>query len=72
MTTPTPPIARPDVPQSVLEQELAADVVRKAAARTHSPSDRIAYRLDGWLVTHPDAPVSTDLDYPNWTPGGVR
>jgi hypothetical protein len=68
MTTPTPSrdIAALDVPLAQLEP---AAVLSEAAARTHSPSDRIAYALDGWLVTHPDALVSTDLDYPNWTPG---
>lgn len=57
-----------DVPPA---QVANAAIVLAAAARTHSPSDRIAYRLDEWLVTHPDAPVSTPADYPNWTPGGA-
>ncbi|WP_306317311.1 MULTISPECIES: hypothetical protein [unclassified Streptomyces] len=62
-------IAALDVPLARVE---TAAILLEAAARTNSPSDRIAYRLDGWLVTHPDAPISTEADYPNWTPGGVR
>jgi hypothetical protein len=38
-----------------LAQVEPAAILLAAAARTHSPSDALAYRLDGWLVTHPDA-----------------
>lgn len=55
----TVPIARVDVPLPVLALQLAA-------AHTKSPSDRLAYALDEWLIGHPKAPVSTDLDYPEW------
>lgn len=59
-------IVRLDVPA----EQLAAEATLLAAlAATHSPSDQLAYRLDLWLVSHPDAPVSRDTDYPNWTPG---
>lgn len=58
MTAPTRPIGDLDVPLSVL-------TLRLAAARSASPSDRIAYALDEWLVTHPKA-CSTDADYPGW------
>jgi hypothetical protein len=64
----TADIAALDVPLTKVEP---AAILLAAAARTHSPSDQLAYRLDGWLVTHPDAPVSTAADYPNWTPGGA-
>lgn len=39
-----------------------------ARAHTSSPSDQLAYAMDAWLVTHHDAPLSTNADYPNWTP----
>lgn len=58
------PIADLDVPLPVLTLQVAA-------ARTHSPSDRIAYAIDEWLITHPDAPVSTEADYPDFHPGGA-
>ena len=41
----------------------AVVVVRKAAARTHSPSDRIAYALDARMVAHPEVHLATDADY---------
>ncbi|MFF7184652.1 hypothetical protein ACFZAR_05335 [Streptomyces sp. NPDC008222] len=37
-----------------------------ARARTHSPSDQLAYALDAWLVEHHEAPLSTNADYPAW------
>ncbi|MFJ8583682.1 hypothetical protein ACIRD2_03340 [Streptomyces sp. NPDC093595] len=58
-------LSRLDVPA---EQVAAEVLLRDAMAHSHSPSDRIAYALDLHLVTHPDAPVSTDADYPGWTP----
>lgn len=57
------PIAALDVPAV---QVAAETVLIEAAAHTHSPSDRLAYALDRFLVTHPEAPVSTDADYPDW------
>ncbi|MFB7605222.1 hypothetical protein [Streptomyces gardneri] len=60
------PIERLDVPA---EQVAAAVVLLNALAATHSPSDALAYRIDLWLIAHPDAPVSTDADYPGWIPG---
>lgn len=65
-------IAALDTPTAQVEANARVLTLAAAEARTHSPSDRIAFRLDEWLVTHPDAPVSTGADYPNWTPGGVR
>jgi hypothetical protein len=55
----TRPIAHVDVPLPVLTLQLAA-------SHTASPSDRLAYALDEWLITHPKAPVSTDQDYAEW------
>jgi hypothetical protein len=62
-------LSRLDVPLPVVDAQIAAvATLHAAAAHTHSPSDRLAYALDEWLVTHPDAPVSSPADYPNWTP----
>ncbi|MFZ3592245.1 hypothetical protein [Streptomyces sp. BH104] len=58
-----------DVPTALVQR---VAILLDATTRTHSPSDALAYRLDEWLVTHPDAPISTGADYPDWTPGGVR
>ncbi|MFH8804112.1 hypothetical protein ACH4F6_31740 [Streptomyces sp. NPDC017936] len=58
-------ISRLDVPLPVLEQRLAAAQFEQAAARTHSPSEQIAYHLDAWLVTHPEACATAD-QYPDW------
>ncbi|WP_328336833.1 hypothetical protein [Streptomyces violaceus] len=60
------PIAQLDVPTADLVASLAATTLHAAAERTHSPSDRIAYAFDEWLVTHPKTPVSTDADYAGW------
>ena len=64
----TADIAALDVPLSRVEP---AAILLEAAARTLSPSDRIGDSYAAWLVTHPDAPISTDADYPGWTPGGT-
>jgi hypothetical protein len=77
--SPPPRIERADVPLSTLAADLKRLVARQracqlladAADHSNSPSDRIAYALDAWLITHPEAPVSTLADYPNWTPGGT-
>jgi hypothetical protein len=61
----TTDIARLDVPTEVLERRVAAWHFEQAAAKTHSPSDQIAFRLDAWLVTHPTA-CATSADYPGW------
>ncbi|WP_109000837.1 hypothetical protein [Streptomyces rishiriensis] len=63
--SPAPPITAADTPLPVLEAELAAVAFERAAARTASPSEQIAYHLDAWLVTHPDA-CATSADYPEW------
>lgn len=59
MTAPIKPIAALDVSPPVLTLQVAA-------CRTKSPSDRLAFALDEWLVCHPEAPVSTDATYPAW------
>jgi hypothetical protein len=72
--SPPPPITRADVPLSTLREQVAAIVagqrnarlLAEAAEHTHSPSDRLAYQLDAWLVRHPDAPVAQLADYPAW------
>lgn len=43
-----------------------------AARATHSESDLIAYSMDEWLLRHPKTPVSSNEDYPGWTPGGAE
>jgi hypothetical protein len=47
------------------QREAAAASFRQAAERTHSPSDRLAFSYDAWLVTHPDA-CAKDADYPGF------
>jgi hypothetical protein len=54
-----------DVKQLVARQR-ACQLLAEAANRSKSPSDRIAYALDEWLVTHPDAKVTQLADYPAW------
>ncbi|HEY9408495.1 MAG TPA: hypothetical protein VIP77_02845 [Jiangellaceae bacterium] len=67
MTAPILPIAAVDVQLPVVEAQITAVATLDAACvRTKSPSDQLAYRLDGYLVTHPDAPVSVDADFPAW------
>lgn len=63
------PIERLDVPAAQVAAQIACQTLREAAARTHSPSDRIAYALDAYLITHPGT-CSTPDTYPGWTPGG--
>ncbi|MEU5772623.1 hypothetical protein ABZ819_04875 [Streptomyces venezuelae] len=57
------PIERLDIP---LEQVARVAVLLEAKVRSWSPSDRLAWSLDQQLVTHPEAPVSEDADYPGW------
>ena len=66
MTTTPRTIAALDVPLADVEQQLACAPLLAALATTHSPSDRIAYAQDLYLVTHPKAPVSKDPDYPGF------
>ncbi|WPO70257.1 hypothetical protein [Streptomyces sp. KN37] len=54
-----------DRPAAEVAAEAACITLRQAAARTHSPSDRIAYALDQQLLIHPEA-CSTDATYPGW------
>lgn len=63
----TRPISDLDVPLPVVEAQTAAvATLVDASAHSHSPSDRLAWALDQWLVTHPDAPLSSDNTYPGW------
>ena len=59
----TRPIAAVDVPLPVVEAEA---VFLQAAARTKSPSEQIAFRLDAWLVTHPNEVKKAADVYPDW------
>lgn len=52
----TADISALDVP---LEQLRNSTVLLQARLHTHSPSDALAYRIDEWLVTHPDAVKAT-------------
>ncbi|MBO8189212.1 hypothetical protein [Streptomyces spirodelae] len=63
-TTPT----SPPRPRELRE---ARAVLKKARARTHSVSDRIAYALDQALLEHPER-LSRAADYPGWIPGHRR
>lgn len=68
-TTPRRPIADLDVPA---EQVAAEAPLREAIAREialHNDYEVSALSMALYLVTHPDAPVSTAADYPGWTPG---
>jgi hypothetical protein len=67
----TADIAALDTPLTQVEADVRRLTLVAAEERTHSPSDLLAWRLDEYLVTGPDAPLSTEADYPNWTPGGV-
>ncbi|WP_103512968.1 hypothetical protein [Streptomyces sp. SM13] len=58
-------IERLDVPLADVELQTACETTRKALARTNSPSDRIAYANDLFLLTHPEA-CATEDDYPEW------
>jgi hypothetical protein len=72
--TPAPHITRADRPAADLAADIRAIVARQrdcqtladAAAHTHSPSDRIAYAHDAWLLSHPDGACATDDDYPGF------
>lgn len=56
--------------KAIVARQRACQVLTDAAANTCSPSDRLAYALDGWLVRHPEVRVSVDADYPDFHPGG--
>ena len=70
MTTTPRPIRDLDVPLATVQQIVArqrnCQTLADAAAHTHSPSDRIAYAHDAWLLSHPDGACATDADYPAW------
>jgi hypothetical protein len=69
MTTTPRDIADLDVPLATVQQlvarQRACQTLADAAAHTHSPSDRIAYAHDAWLLSHPEACACTD-DYPGF------
>ena len=55
-------LSRLDVPVADIEAEAC---YLNAAARTNSPSDKLACYLDIKLQ-HPAVPLSTEADYPEW------
>ena len=69
-------LSRLDVPLADVEAHMAEQrriaCLLVARVRSNSPSDRLAYAMDVWLIEHPEAPVSTNDTYPNWTPGGTE
>ncbi|MGW2048658.1 hypothetical protein ACWCPF_26255 [Streptomyces sp. NPDC001858] len=73
----TRPIAALDVPADTVaaeadrmwaerERRVAALHFEQAADRTKSPSEQIAFRLDAWLVKHPDDVRAAADAYPDW------
>ncbi|MEU3613414.1 hypothetical protein ABZ725_14020 [Streptomyces sp. NPDC006872] len=62
----TRPWSSMDVPLAVVEADIAAAHFEQAAGRTKSPSDQIAFRLDAWLVKHPDDVRAAAAAYPDW------
>lgn len=62
------PIERLDVPaeQVALEAVLREQVARHTEARDWDEDELVAACEAIRLVTHPDAPVSTDADYQTW------
>lgn len=64
-------IERLDVPPAVVAAEAVLLQVRArhTAAKDWDEAELIANAEAIQLVTHPNAPVSTDRDYPGWTPG---
>lgn len=65
------PIERLDVPATVVSSEavLREMRARHTAAKDWDEAEFVALDEAIWLVTHPNAPVSTDRDYPDWIPG---
>lgn len=62
------PIERLDVPpeQVAAEAVLREQVARHTAARDWDEAEYVSAAEAIQLVTHPDAPVSTDETYPEW------
>ncbi|MFH9765105.1 hypothetical protein ACH4N4_30770 [Streptomyces microflavus] len=63
-------IDRLDVPLAAVELQVVCETTRKALAKTNSPSDRIAYANDLFLLAHPET-CATDADYPDWVAGDL-
>ncbi|MFC7794576.1 hypothetical protein [Streptomyces cinereoruber] len=64
-------IERLDIPseQVTAEAVLREMRARHAAAKDWDEDELVANAEAIQLVTHPNAPVSTDRDYPGWIPG---
>jgi hypothetical protein len=68
MNAPTPLPAAP-AERTMAGLNVSVDVLVAAIAHTADPAERLAYREAAYLVEHPEVHVSTDADYPGWTPG---
>jgi len=69
MSAPTiPPAATDDADQGHDADVLRAEIAREAALGSDGQVSALSLALR--LATHPELPVSTDADYPNWTPPG--
>ena len=68
------PIERLDVPPAVVAAEavLLEIRARHTKARDWDEAELVANAEAIQLVTHPEAPVSTNDTYPGWIPGGTR
>jgi hypothetical protein len=53
-------------PRTIADLDVSVEVL-VAAMRQH-PDEELAYREAAHLVDHPEAPVSTAVDYPGWVP----
>lgn len=65
ITAPHVDIAAVDVALQ-LEADIAAASFWQARHRTDDPSEKAAYALDAWLVTHPDEVGKAADVYPDW------
>lgn len=57
------------MPRRLADLDVSVEVLTAAIAG--HPGKELAYREAAFLVAHPDAPVSTLADYPDWVPGGT-
>ncbi len=57
--------------RTIADLDVSVAVLLAAITETRDPAERLAYREAVYLVEHPEVHVSTDADYPGWTPGGA-
>lgn len=60
-----PPRSKQDWDVPAAQVEARCQVLRDALKATHSPSDRIAYAGDLFLIENPEV-CNTDASYPGW------